>query len=184
MWVALVRAGCLEPDEVPGPDPRAVLARAASEHPRVVEVRYRHAVPRDRRFRMERGFRSFQRVEAGQKLGEWEDGETVRAPEAGRILMPLYQNQGDDGFFLVRDVRRFWLGVSALLRRLRIDRIAPLLPGVRRHPYIANAVVVDRRVARWFTVEVFHLLGFRRKIEQGHQLIMARRHFDEPADWR
>jgi succinylglutamate desuccinylase len=129
------------------------------------------------------GFTSFQPVDAGQRVGEWGDGQAVIAPEGGRLLMPLYQPQGDDGFFLTRDVRRFWLALSTLLRRLRVDRVAALLPGVRRHPYIAGAVIVDRRVARWYTVEVFHLLGFRREVEQGYSLILSRRHFDQPGDW-
>ena len=28
---------------------------------------------------------------------------TVRAPVSGRLLMPLYQKQGDDGFFIVTE---------------------------------------------------------------------------------
>ncbi|NIP82429.1 MAG: aspartoacylase, partial [Gemmatimonadetes bacterium] len=84
-------------------------------------------------FIMDPGYTSFQQVEAGQRLGHWGDGRPVVAPEGGRLLMPLYQEQGDDGFFLTRDVRRFWLAVSTLLRRIGVDRIAPLLPGVRSH---------------------------------------------------
>lgn len=182
-WIVLRQAGIVSARSVPGPDPRALLKTAARGHPRVVEVRYRLPVPPGRRLLMDPGFRSFQRVTAGERLGRWADGSVVLAPESGRLLMPLYQSQGDDGFFIIRDVRRHWLRVSAILRRLRVDRIAPLLPGVRRHPYIPDAVVVDRRIARWYTVEIFHLLGFRRRVEQGHELILSRRHFDQPGDW-
>ncbi|MDX1674967.1 MAG: succinylglutamate desuccinylase/aspartoacylase family protein [Longimicrobiales bacterium] len=183
-WIVLAGAGVLRPAQVPDHGLHKRLREAARGQPRVVEIRYRHAVPRGRTFLMDPGFASFQRVSAGQRLGSWGDGRPVVAPEGGRLLMPLYQEQGDDGFFLTRDVRRFWLGFSTLLRRLRADRIAPLLPGVRRHPYMAGAVIVDRRVARWYTVEIFHLLGFRREVEQGHSLILSRRHFDQPGDWR
>ena len=183
-WCALVAAGVLHWTQVPGPDPRILLRDAARGHPPVIEIRYRHAVPRGRTFIMDPGYTSFQQVEAGQRLGHWGDGRPVVAPEGGRLLMPLYQEQGDDGFFLTRDVRRFWLAVSTLLRRIGVDRIAPLLPGVRSHPYIADAVIVDRRVARWYTVEIFHLMGFRREVEQGHSLILSRRHFDQPIHWR
>ena len=182
-WIALAAAGILEPDRIPGPDPVARLHDAARGVPRVVEIRYRHEVPRGRTFTMAPGFQSFQTVDAGQRLGAWGDGRPVVAPEGGRVLMPLYQAQGDDAFFLTRDVHRFWLALSTLLRRLGFDRVAPLLPGVRRHPYIAGAVIVDRSVARWYTVEVFHLLGFRREVEQGHSLILSRRHFDQRDDW-
>ena len=182
-WIALTAAGVLDPDRVPGPDPVERLRHAARGAPSAVEIRYRHEVPRGRTFIMAPGFRSFQTVQAGQRLGEWGDGRPVVAPESGRVLMPLYQPQGDDAFFLTRDVRHLWLTLSTLLRRLGFDRVAPLLPGVRRHPYIAGAVIVDRRVARWYTVEVFHLLGFRREVEQGHSLILSRRHFDQRDDW-
>lgn len=182
-WIALTAAGILHRTHVPGPDPETRLRDAARGQPRVVEIRYRQEVPGGRTFIMEPGFRSFQPVDAGQRLGSWGDGSPVLAPENGRLLMPLYQSRGDDGFFLTRDVRPFWLALSALLRRLGLDRFAPLLPGVRRHPYIAGAVIVDRRVARWYTLEVFHLLGFRREVAQSHSLILSRRHFDQPSDW-
>lgn len=182
-WLALAAARIITPDRLPEPDPARRLRDAARGLPPVVEIRYRHEVPRGRTFIMEPGFESFDPVDAGQRLGRWGDDSPVVAPEPGRVLMPLYQGQGDDGFFLTRDVRRLWLRLSTLLRRLGLDRFAPFLPGVRRHPYIAGAVIVDRRVARWYTVEVFHLLGFRREIEQGHSLILSRRHFDQPGDW-
>ena len=38
-------------------------------------------------------------------------------------------------------------------------------------------------MARWYTVQIFHLLGFRREVEQGRSLILSRRHFDQPRDW-
>ena len=184
VWVSLARAGSVPVDHPPVPAARNRLRKVGQGHPRFLEVRYRHAVPRERIFYMEPGFRSFQSVRAGELLGRWSDGRPVLAPETGRILMPLYQSQGDDGFFIVRGIRPIWLRLSALLRRLRADRLAPLLPGVRPHPYMPSAVVVDRRVARWRTVEIFHLLGFRRTVEQGHEVIMSRRHFDEPVHWR
>lgn len=182
-WIALTRAGIADREALPIPDPWAALDNGVPR-PRVLEVRYRHTVPTGRAFTMAPGYRSFQPVRRGERLGVWEDGQPVVAPENGRILMPLYQSQGDDGFFIVREVRRFLLRLSGLLRRLRADRLAPLLPGVRRHPYMAGALVVDRRVARRFTVDVFHLLGFRREVEQGDQLIMTRRHFDRPTAHR
>ena len=183
-WLILVEAGVIAKGHVPEPDPRTLLEAVSRTFPRVVEVRHRHEVVRGRRFIMDPGHRSFQPVSEGERLGAFADGRPVHAPESGRLLMPQYQRLGDDGFFIVRNVRPVWLRVSALLRRLRADRAAVLLPGVRRHPYIANGVVIDRRIARWFTVDIFHLLGFRRRIEQGHELIMSRRHFDRPADWR
>jgi hypothetical protein len=48
-----------------------------------------------------------------------------------------------DGYFLVREVRPFWLTPASWMRRLRFDAILPWLPGVRRHPARAGSFVVD-----------------------------------------
>ena len=49
------------------------------------------------------------------------------------------------------------------------------LPGVRRHPDVAGAFIIDRRIARWEALQFFHLLGFRRRGAAERYLIMARR---------
>ncbi len=54
-------------------------------------------------FRMCPGFRSFQEVQLGQLLAHHKDRE-IRSDRQGRILMPLYQAQGDDGFFLMSEL--------------------------------------------------------------------------------
>jgi succinylglutamate desuccinylase len=54
-------------------------------------------------FVMEPGFRNLQAVEAGQVLARDRLGEITAVCDA-RILMPLYQDQGNDGFFLAREV--------------------------------------------------------------------------------
>jgi len=87
------------------------------------------------------------------------------------MLLPLYQGIGEDGFFLAREVRRGWLRVSSLLRRLGIDELVPLLPGIQRRelrPALSGPgsqppreLVVDRRVARAFVRRFLHLLGYR-----------------------
>jgi succinylglutamate desuccinylase len=126
---------------------------------------------------MEPGFSNFQPVKRGQLLARDRHGD-IRAPEAGLILMPLYQSQGTDGFFLAREVAPFWLQVASGLRRLRLDRVLPWLPGVRRHPTLPETLVVNPRIARWFVLELFHLLGFRRQRPQGNQLVVSRRPHD------
>lgn len=149
------------------------LSASVAGLPRVLEVRYRHAIRPADGFAMREGFSNFQEVPRDEPLAQ--DGHgTIRARETGRLLLPLYQGLGSDGFFLVREVRRFWLVVSAWLRRLRADRLAPLLPGVQAHVG-ADALVVDPRIARWFAVEFFHLLGYRKERPEGSRLRFTRR---------
>ena len=90
-------------------------------------------------------------------------------------MLPLYRGQGDDGFFLGRDVKPFWLRLSALLRRLELQSLVLLLPGVRRHPDNVDSLLVDRSVARWQVSNVFHLFGYRRCRPESDYLVFSRR---------
>ena len=153
------------------------LADASDDLPHFVELRYRHPVTPTDGFVMEPGFVNFQLVPAGQLLASDRGGE-IRSPVRGRVLMPLYQAQGEDGFFIVREFSAFWLRVSRTLRKMRADRIVHWMPGVQRSPSEANTYRVNRRVARWFALEVFHLLGFRRHGADGEALTVSRRPFD------
>lgn len=160
VWMALAASGILAaPREVPEVHRAARLLRAASRGvPRVLEVRYRHPVAPGDGFQMDPGFQGFQPVAAGQRVARDRSGD-VRSPATGRILMPLYQVQGDDGFFVMREFRPFWLAVSALLRHLRADAVVHWLPGVRRDPRHPGVLIVDRETARWYALELFHLLA-------------------------
>jgi succinylglutamate desuccinylase len=175
VWIALVALGCLAAEDVPDLDAhRRRLAAAVMGTPRVLEVRHREELASHDQFRMRDGYASFQEVRRGELLA-WRNGAEVRAGEDGRMLLPLYQGKGNDGFFLCREVRPFWLGVSAWLRRLRLDALLPWLPGVRRHPELPDAYVVDPRIARAKPIEIFHLLGFRRQRREADGLVFTRR---------
>lgn len=175
IWSTLVAAGCLAPEAVADLEAqRAHLERAARGLPPVIEIRYRHPVSEQDAFVMEPGYASFSPVARGQLLARANGGE-VRAREAGLLLMPRYQGQGDDGFFLARPVSPFWLRASSWLRRLRLDRLVPLLPGISRHPETPDHFVADSGVARFQTVNVFHLFGYRRVRAHGHGLVFSRR---------
>jgi predicted deacylase len=179
VWLALEAAGCLAPGVRPEvEEARHRLAAERRGLPRVVEVRYRHPVLAGDGFRMAPGYTTFSRVHAGQALAVDRDGPVV-TPQGGLLLMPLYQRQGDDGFFIVRQVAPAWLELSTRLRRLRLERLLHLLPGVRRHPELAGSFLVDRRVARFLALDLFHLLGFRRRgTATGCRLLMTRREHD------
>jgi hypothetical protein len=92
--------------------------------------------------------------------------------------MPLYQKLGDDGFFLAREVKRFWLRLSAALRRLKLGHYMHLLPGVRRDSRNENFLIIDTRIARIMPLQIFHLLGFRRLRWNDNHLVVSRRAFD------
>jgi len=153
---------------------RELLAAATGDLPRVVEITYRHAITPEDRFRMHPGFASFSTVHAGQTLATDLRGP-VAAPEDALLLMPLYQPQGSEGFFLVRPIHPFWLRLSARLRRWKLDRRLTLLPGVHRHPTIPQTYLVDPGTARWLVRELFHLLGYRQEQDEGRFRVFRRR---------
>ena len=174
VWLTLVGAGVLVCNAVDTRPYALVLEKATRGLPSMVEVRYRHSVIPEDCFVMGEGFRSFEPVAAGALLARDDTGQ-LSAREAGRVLLPLYQGQGEDGYFLVRDIRPFWLGVSTVMRRLGLAALAHWLPGVRRDPDDPLSLLVNRRVARFYTREIFHLLGFRRRRPHGELLRFSRR---------
>lgn len=179
LWLLLVAAGCLAAEDVPDfAAHRARLATSTGNLPAVVELRYRYGIASGGRFVMKPGYQNFQPVRRGEELAAIDLGHgprPVASPLAGRLLMPRYQSLGDDGFFLGREVRPFWLTLSGWLRRARLAGLVCCLPGVRRDPARPAELVVDRRIARWFTAEILHLFGYRWRAREGRVVRFVRR---------
>ena len=95
---ALLRAasalGMVEPRAA-----RGALEGVPAGVPDELHVVHRHRIPPGARFEMLPGFSTFDRIRAGQLLAR-QDGEPVRAPRDGWILLPKYQPEGEDGFFV------------------------------------------------------------------------------------
>ncbi len=179
IWITLATMGFVDEREVEAvPAARQLLVEAVRGVPRVVEILVRHSISEEDAFRMEPGFGNFHQVEADQVLARDRGGE-VRAELGGRLLLPLYQGQGNDGYFLGRDVLPFWLGVSRWLRRLRLQWTLRLLPGVSRDPHDPSALLVDPRIARFQVTNLFHLFGYRRCRPRDEHLVFTRR-LDRP----
>lgn len=104
-WMFLVACGALDPDEVPDEREHLAVLGHRAEGTCVVEVRHRHVVEEGDDFEMLGDFVGFDPVEAGQVVARDRHG-LIRTPEAGIMLMPRYQDQGEDGFFVAREVAR------------------------------------------------------------------------------
>ena len=178
LWLALFTAGNL-PDLAAEKVERCrrILRDASLGVPRILEVRYRHVVRKDDGFVMMPGFRNFQFTSPGQVVAQDHSGP-IRTHRAAGILLPLYQAQGNDGFFIVRKVHPLWMRVSALFRRLGLPRLAAWLPGIRPHPDMEETLLVNTRIARFFPLQVLHLLGFRKRRWHGNILLVTRRKHD------
>jgi hypothetical protein len=181
VWRALVNAGVVEDTE----DLKrfdSVLLKA-TERPKILEVRYRHAITEEDEFEMLPGFNNFDPIARGQHLANDRNG-AVAATEKGLILMPLYQKLGEDGYFIGREIAPFWIWLSGLLRRLRVGSLMPTLPGVARSEKDPDTLEIDTRIARFFPLQIFHLLGFRKLRWHDQKLVVSRRKFDLSGPFR
>ena len=99
--------GCVDGDDVENIHDQMLLDYSKNL-PKVTELLYTYAIDEEEEFELFEGFRNFDPIEKGQVLGKNKYGDIV-AKESGLMLMPLYQKQGEDGFFLVKEVS---VGVS------------------------------------------------------------------------
>jgi hypothetical protein len=176
IWVTLTTVGALERAQVHDLfDHVQRLSQATRGLPRVLEIRHRHRVALADDFRMLPGFANFVPVRRGMKLAEDKNGE-ITAHEDALLMLPLYQGQGDDGFFLARPVSPIWLGISAVVRQARLDRLLRILPGVSPHPTCDDEWVVSAAAPARLLTDIFHLFGYRRvQGVAGQELVFSRR---------
>ena len=173
----LARAGNVAPDAFDLDADRRALRDATRELPRFLDVQIRHALEPTHEFRMRQGYPNFAIVRAGEHLAD-DGARPVHAERAGRVLLPLNQRLGEEGYFIGREISGAWLAVSSLLRSLHLDALAPLLPGVSRHPTEPHTLRVNTHIARFVATDLFHLLGFRRRRVEDGVIVVSRRAHD------
>lgn len=105
LWQVLTSSGLVdEPHDIGLHIHYEELIGSLHSHlPKHVRVLHRHELKPKDYFHMKPGFENFQRIERGQLLAEDKKG-LIHSPMSGFIFMPLYQNTGNDGFFIVEEV--------------------------------------------------------------------------------
>lgn len=109
LWLTLCSAGLIAEEPRLELDlHRERILRSTSGIPAAVEICLRYSIEPQERFTMLPGFRSFERVAQGQllALGGPSGRREIRSPMGGILIMPRYQGQGQDGFFLARPAGR------------------------------------------------------------------------------
>ncbi|WP_162416352.1 succinylglutamate desuccinylase/aspartoacylase family protein [Cyclobacterium roseum] len=124
------------------------------------EILCRYPISPEQDFRMNPGFFNFNPIRKGHELAR-NNGEPVISPYQGMVFLPLYQQMGQEGFFIVRPVSTFWLWLSKIIRKTFLPEMLPLLPGIARKKNHQNRYTANPKIARWLNKEIFHLLGFR-----------------------
>ena len=77
-----------------------VLQLYSERLPKISKLLYRHEISNGDGFSMIKGFKNFDFIEKGTLLANDNTGP-IYAKESGRLLMPLYQDQGSEGFFII-----------------------------------------------------------------------------------
>ena len=65
---------------------------------------YRHAISSKDDFKMKPGFKNFQKIKK-QELLAYQNQKPIYSKWNAYIFMPLYQDQGNDGFFIVKEIQ-------------------------------------------------------------------------------
>lgn len=101
LWLVLERVGCLKDRDAPVDLEQSWLRirQFTQGMPRWVRLKYRYNINPKEAFIMRPGFRNFDMIQVGDHLADNHKG-AILAPLTGRMLMPLYQGQGRDGFFI------------------------------------------------------------------------------------
>lgn len=95
--------GCVKPEDVEHRHD-LLLKKHAENLPAISELVTVHAIRQGDNFIMQPGYTNFQKVKKGTLLATDKNGN-ILMPSDGMILMPLYQPQGDDGFFIIKEVK-------------------------------------------------------------------------------
>ncbi|MCM8570002.1 succinylglutamate desuccinylase/aspartoacylase family protein [Gramella jeungdoensis] len=104
IWLALKEACNLDLSQI-STYPECVDRFAKKNAPpqKTFEIVYRHGLEDSDIFEMQPGYENFQKIEKGELLAK-QNGNDVKSEWDAYIFMPLYQSQGNDGFFVVKEV--------------------------------------------------------------------------------
>lgn len=175
IYLSMVYAGLIKAEQVPEIDSYyeqlKMNAKALDE---IFEVVYLHRIRKYEEFKMKNGFQSFQKIERGLPIAISNNRE-IRSRYKARIFMPLYQKKGEEGFFIIKPIRPFFLKLSAALRHLRFDGLLVMFPGITWENKNKAALRVDLRVVKYFAKSIFHLLGYRNRKEDATHLLIYNR---------
>lgn len=179
VWLSLVYGGLIDYSVLSNYYEHLVrLGDANPEQHKVFEIWFKKHIQKEEEFSMKPGYFNFRKLHKGEAIAESSNEGEIKVDADCRIFMPLYQGKGEDGYFLVRQVSPFWLNLSSVLRKWKIENVLRLLPGVSRDEKEKHTLVVNRKIARFLSVEIFHLLGYRTKLRMENEIRITRREYD------
>ncbi len=173
IWRSLIFAGCAEENQL-----KAIVKSPARANKTPVkgflEIRYRYTLDDGEDFMMLGEFDNFEVVKKNQLIA-LSGSDEIHANQSGLLFMPLYQLQGKEGFFIIKEISHFWIWLSSIVRILKLHALLSMLPGVKQDPNAKHSLIVNPKTAAFLAVEIFHLFGYRKKISRNNKLYFIRR---------
>lgn len=174
IWKSLVHSRCLGKDQVRDfKKYRDHFSKLCCSN-QFFEISFRFGLDNASDFTMRPEFENFEAIHKDQLLAFFK-GQEVRADQSGRIFMPLYQEQGEEGFFILQKISGFWLRFSKVARKWKINNLLRVIPGVQQDPENKYVLIVDPRIARFLTKDIFHLFGYRQQFFKDDKLHFIKR---------
>lgn len=103
LMLLLKAVGCIEEQYVEDIKEYEKHLRSHTRYlPVETELVYQHIIEPGDEFKMRPGYKNFQAIKKGEWLASDQNGR-IHARCDGYILMPLYQSQGNDGFFIIQE---------------------------------------------------------------------------------
>lgn len=102
IWMMLGISGMVPKKDIPHYDHFYTLLKETFGGESGYEVIYRHSIEEGEEFKMKPGYKNFSKISEGEILAT-SNGKDITSEIDGRIYMPLYQSQGSDGFFIVKE---------------------------------------------------------------------------------
>lgn len=132
-----------------------------SKETKYFEMIFRQDLKEDDTFEICGNYLNFQKLKKGERIAIL-NGQSIYAPKAFQIFMPLYQQKGEDGFFYVKHINKFKLNVAKFFRKLHAENILTLFPGIEKNnPYTLK---ISKPILKFIPKRIMFALGYRKSV--------------------
>ncbi|WP_178988019.1 succinylglutamate desuccinylase/aspartoacylase family protein [Winogradskyella schleiferi] len=185
IYLALQHSGILRINEVGKiKKNEKTLKESSNNIASIFEIIYKYHIQPKELFAMHAGFESFQYIKKGTALATSNE-KLICSDYNAMLFMPLYQNSGDDGFFIIQAIPRFFLKLSEILRKIQADNLLTVLPGITWHDKRCGVLRANLKVTRFMAKSIFHLFGYRNKqLDETHVLLYNRERVSKKEMYR
>lgn len=174
LYLALEATKCVKKSQLKNFKKHQYRLQSLNKRNDFFEIKYRYEIVNNTDFNMLPGFENFDDVYTNQLLA-YHNGRSIKSHLTGEIFLPLYQKKGTDGFFLIQQISKTWIVLSKFLRKLNLDAFLRLLPGIKKHKFQSNTLIVNPNIASLFTTDFFHLFGYRKKVLEQDKWLFTKR---------